>query len=200
MAYELNAFIGRAPLFSGLDASPAKKVALRQGMTLVPLTDTLRDWVQEHYKGEVPGFERLSAPVYSRWRILLGLVRKESKALDGRVLGFELLSVPIFQLGLELSQRGAVAYVEASFFGNHGGQDAIVWEHGSVLMAPVHSCDGRACSPASEPRRTAPDAPPCFPINEALRRLGVEKNGEVDEFDAVQLGRHRNTENWANAT
>ncbi len=63
LAYELNAFIGRMPLFSSLDAAPAKKVALRQAMMPVPLTGTPHGWVQEHYRGEMPGFELLSAPV-----------------------------------------------------------------------------------------------------------------------------------------
>lgn len=35
------------------------------------------------------------------------------------------------------------------------------------------------------------------PISRALARLGVTRAGARDEFDAVGLGRHRSTENWA---
>jgi hypothetical protein len=140
----------------------------------------------------------LSAPVFQLKRHLFNWIRK--KRTGDRVVGFEWLSQPVYQLGLELSQHGAIAYVEAFFFADRGGQDAIVWEHENVLMAPMLSCDCRACSLAPEPRRAAPDALPSFPINEALRRLGVKKNGEVDEFDAVQLGRYRKTEYWAKCT
>jgi len=68
-----------------------------------------------------------------------------------------------------------VAYVEAEFFGGDGTQAAAVWEGGRLVFGPV----------------VAQDA-----INQALRLLGVMKQEHFDEFDAVNLGRHRDTDEW----
>jgi len=35
-----------------------------------------------------------------------------------------------------------------------------------------------------------------FAINEALRALGVKASGMFDEFEAVGLGQHRDTDEW----
>jgi hypothetical protein len=167
MAYGIRAFIGRPECFSAVEGAPINAVALPQGMTLVPLVPALYSWLRQPDNGASSNYP-----------------------------GFELLSESVFQLGLRLSQRGAVAYVEADFFGNSGGQDAIVWQHGAVVMKPMHSFNGLAASPRSRPRQECPGAGPCYPINEALRRLGVEKDSQSDEFDALGLGRHRKTEHW----
>lgn len=168
MSYELQAFIGRQEIFSELNGRPMKFVPLTQGMALVPLTPALGDWLKKHAEGE----PRLHP-------------------------GFEYLSGSVYRLGVELSQRGAVAYVEAFFFGNDGGQDAIVWEQGRVVMAPVHSYMTQAVSPGPGLKSDWKVlGPGCYPINEALHRLGVRKHGQYDEFDALGLGRHRKTERW----
>jgi hypothetical protein len=167
MSYEIHAFIGRQERFSAVEGAPMNTVSLAQGMALVPLTPALCGWLYQQHKGA-----RRMHP------------------------GFELLSEPAYQLGVRLSERGAVAYVEAFFFGNVGGQDAIMWQRGAVVMEPLHSFNGLTALPESRPRRASRDAAPCHPINEALRRLGVKKSGQYDEFDALGLGRHRKTERW----
>jgi hypothetical protein len=164
MSYEIHAFIGRRESFSAVEGAPMNNVSLAQGIALVPLTSALRGWLYQQHKGA-----RRTHP------------------------GFELLSEPAYQLGVKLSERGAVAYVEAFYFGNAGGQGAIVWQQGAVVMEPLHDLNGQAVLPGSRPSR---DAAPCHPINEALRRLGVEKSGQYDEFDALGLGRNRKTESW----
>jgi hypothetical protein len=68
-----------------------------------------------------------------------------------------------------------VAYVEAEFFGGLGGQSAVVWQGGERVLGPLHATDA---------------------INQALRVLGVSPDGAHDEFDAVELGRHRKTADW----
>jgi hypothetical protein len=68
-----------------------------------------------------------------------------------------------------------VAYVEAEFFGGLGGQSAVVWQGGERILGPLHAADA---------------------INQALRVLGVSPAGAHDEFDAVDLGRHRKTAAW----
>lgn len=68
-----------------------------------------------------------------------------------------------------------IAYVEAEFFGGEGAQAAAVWEDGKLVYGPVVASDA---------------------INQALRLLGVTKNMYFDEFEALELGRHRNTDEW----
>jgi hypothetical protein len=74
-----------------------------------------------------------------------------------------------------LSARGKVAYVEAEIFGGVGTQSVVLAEHGAVIRGPE----------VGESR-----------INFALRFLGVSRGAAHDEFDAVGLGRHRDTEEW----
>ncbi|PJN40136.1 hypothetical protein CG747_13750 [Streptomyces sp. CB02959] len=82
------------------------------------------------------------------------------------------------------SAHGPVAYVEAEYFGRVGTQSAQVWDGGEVVLGPVCLAEGQ------------PDPSDGTPISQALRRLGVAKGNHVDEFDAVALGRHRDTDDW----
>ncbi len=82
------------------------------------------------------------------------------------------------ELTAELAERAAtlsegqhIAFVEAEYFGGAGSQMATVWHEGEVAAAEVT-------------------------INEALRLLGVVREGDQDEFDSAGLGRHRRTERW----
>jgi len=87
------------------------------------------------------------------------------------------LTEGLARLGAELSRGGPVVYVETDYFGGSGDQAAMVWENGEVL---------------SEPSKTRMGA-----INHALLHLGVEKGGADDRFDALGLGRHRHSDDWA---
>jgi hypothetical protein len=69
-----------------------------------------------------------------------------------------------------------VAYVETEYFGGEGTQAATVWDRGATIFGPAEAEAG--------------------PINQALRRLGVERTAGEDEFDKVGLGRHRRNEDW----
>jgi hypothetical protein len=81
------------------------------------------------------------------------------------------------------SANGPVAYVEAEYFGGAGTQSAQVWDGGKVVLDLLRLAEG------------AP-SPDGSPISRALRRLGAAKGGRIDEFDAVGLGRHRDTDDW----
>lgn len=83
------------------------------------------------------------------------------------------------------SATGSVAYVEAEYFGGTGTQAAQVWLAGKVTLGPL-SHDGNEPFSATEPS----------PISQALRQLGAVAGGHFDEFGAVGLGRHRDTEDW----
>jgi Family of unknown function (DUF6188) len=86
----------------------------------------------------------------------------------------------------ELSRDDVVAYVEAEMHGamvGGGGQDATVWRDGQIVFGPLHSSGQGA-------------------INQALRFMGIPADpavGEGDEFATLGLGRHRKTEQWAEA-
>ncbi len=68
-----------------------------------------------------------------------------------------------------------LAYVEAEFFGGAGGQSSAVWTEGKLVSGPL--CEDDA-------------------INQALRLLGVTRGDSHDEFDALGLDKHRDTEDW----
>src|SRR6187402_1891660 len=74
-----------------------------------------------------------------------------------------------------LSLNGIVAYVEAEIFGGSGAQAMFVAERGRLLLGPI----------------VADHA-----INAALRAIGVVNDGSTDEFEALHLGNHRDTEDW----
>jgi hypothetical protein len=80
---------------------------------------------------------------------------------------------------LELSHRGFVAFIEASFAGGIGSQDVIGWRDGRVVLGPL------------EAHRA---------INQALRILGVRRSLLADEFLAVELDRYRETGDWLGLT
>ena len=88
---------------------------------------------------------------------------------------FHYLSYPLAAICSSLSEFGAVAYVEAEFFGGMGQQAAVVWEDQQVVLGPLEDADA---------------------INKALRLLGIKRGRGGDEFDAVDLGKHRETTEW----
>ena len=75
----------------------------------------------------------------------------------------------------QLSQGRALAYIEAEFFGGGGTQACVIFTDGRQVGQPIVS-------------ETA--------INEALHILGVSKGNAHDEFEAVGLGAHRDTDAW----
>ncbi|MBM7774501.1 hypothetical protein JOD54_004705 [Actinokineospora baliensis] len=86
------------------------------------------------------------------------------------------------------SSKGPTAYVEAELFGGQGTQTAQVYNDGKVILGPLHL-------PEDQPFPATGS-----PISQALRRLGAVKGEHFDEFDAVGLGRHRDTNDWIAAT
>jgi hypothetical protein len=93
----------------------------------------------------------------------------------GEMERFEKLSPRVEEWVRHISGGGPVAYVEAEFFGGDGGQSAVVWSNGARVLGPTHDEDA---------------------INQALRFLGVRPDGARDEFDAIDLGRNRDTHDW----
>jgi len=89
--------------------------------------------------------------------------------------GDEELCEPINEFASRFKGRGQFAYVEAEFFGGTGTQACVTWDANGVASAPlVDQCA----------------------INTALKFLGIIIGDFHDEFDALGLGSHRNTEEW----
>jgi hypothetical protein len=82
------------------------------------------------------------------------------------------------------SHSGPVAYVEADYFGGTGQQRAVVWDAGRLALGPLNIGVNEAFPAEGSP------------ISRALRHLGAQRGKLGDEFDAVGLLRHRDTEDW----
>ncbi len=91
------------------------------------------------------------------------------------VEGFEKLFPEIEEWAQRISTTGLVAYIEAEFFGGDGSQSAIAWNAGSRVLEPIREQNA---------------------INCVLKLLGVDRKNAHDEFDAVGLGKHRDTNDW----
>jgi hypothetical protein len=82
------------------------------------------------------------------------------------------------------SSVGPVSYVEADFFGGVGSQRAALWVGGELVLGPLSVDDNQPFEDAGSP------------ISQVLRHLGVAQANYRDEFEAVGLGRHRDTADW----
>ena len=102
-----------------------------------------------------------------------------------RPLGFWKLPGGFAAVLADWSSDGPVGYVEAEYYGGFGGQRAALWVDGEVSLGPLVADAGRP-PPASG-----------SPISQVLRQLGVKRDGQGDEFDALDLGRHGHTSEWA---
>lgn len=68
-----------------------------------------------------------------------------------------------------------IAYIEAEFFGGDGTQASAVWKEHALFFGLFVNSDA---------------------INRALLILGVTKGSHFDEFEALGLGRNRDTNDW----
>ena len=101
---------------------------------------------------------------------------------------FWFLSGVIEALARRISLAGAVAYVEAEIFAGTGTQAMVLWCGGEVCLGPVITQVGSLVPELSSSVEWA--------FNQAFRRLGADRGGAVDEFEALGLGRWRRTEDW----
>ena len=89
--------------------------------------------------------------------------------------GEESLPPQLLKLCEQLSKQCMLAYIEAEFFGGAGAQAHALFSEGKAIGQAVVSESA---------------------INDALRYLGVAKDEAHDEFEAVGLGQHRDTDGW----
>jgi hypothetical protein len=83
----------------------------------------------------------------------------------------------------EWSKRGALAYVEADFFGGDGWQRAAVWRAGALVSGPTLDKEFRG------PRES-------WPINAALAELGAPRARGLDLFEDVGFDAQRDMTDW----
>jgi hypothetical protein len=148
MAYQIEAFLGPRPALQPLaDAFRGVRLVplLVEPLVLAPFVQVLRSAVQGRGPDENP-----------RWPFA-SLSREGARCVQ------------------DLCGTGALAYVEAEFFGGAGHQSAVGFRDGATVLGPVAGRDA---------------------INQALRFLGVTPAGKQDEFDTVGLFRHRSTDAW----
>lgn len=81
----------------------------------------------------------------------------------------------------ETSRRGSLAYLETDYFGGTGAQAAAMWSGGALALRPL----------AMSTENGIGRPPATWPINAALRLLGVEPPAGFDAFEAFGLGRYR---------
>lgn len=83
------------------------------------------------------------------------------------------------------SSRGtALAFLETDYFGGTGGQCAVLWRDGTEVLRPTcMSHDAAATRP-----------PYLWPINAALRGLGIAANAQQDEFTMLGLAHFRSND------
>jgi hypothetical protein len=104
--------------------------------------------------------------------------------LTNRELGFDKLPAGFEQKLAAWSKEGPIGYIEADYFGGVGSQRAALWRNGALTLGPLKV----------DEQEPFPDDG--SPISQLLRHLGVRREFDYDEFDAVGLDRHRDTEDW----
>jgi len=88
---------------------------------------------------------------------------------------FSFLTPKIVRLIVKDSREEPIGYFETEYSGGVGDQGAILGKNGKIIFGPEVGSGS---------------------INRMLALMSVESNGIQDEFDAIGLGRFRDTEDW----
>jgi len=159
--YTLEAILARKATLRDAEAGFANVslIPLHQNICMIPMVDKLLQELEIRYHGGT----RITRPGSQQF----------SKSLFHPT--FERLIIGVDKFARHLSQRGLVAYVEATFIGGYGGHATMLWEHGERLLPPGDN------------------------INTVLRQLGVVCEPGVDEFETVGLKSYRSSRQWFEA-
>ncbi|MFK3979599.1 hypothetical protein ACI2K4_04370 [Micromonospora sp. NPDC050397] len=170
MAGTLHALLLRPsdPIRAGVAAVDARLVALAPPSGLAMLP--LTDEVQQRITGDV--------------------------RTDDPVPGFYDLSRGLADWARSLSYDGPVGYVHLEFHGGTGFHAAVGWRDGTIAWGPEFTANASYEAEAHY-RFLPPGQGGDMAINGLLRWLGVDRADHLDEFEAVDLVRHRSTERWA---
>lgn len=83
-----------------------------------------------------------------------------------------------------LSEQGPIAYLEIDYGGDGFQQSAMLWMGGELSLGPITMTDEQGRTRAAH----------LWPVNQALRALGIRAHGGLDEFTAFGLGAFRSNE------
>src|SRR5690242_4913280 len=110
MAYELKALIGKGTLAgTPLEYPTARLLPLHHGLQLIPLTQAFRSELRAQHPAEQTPHDDSGEQI---------------RVADD-----------IADLARRLSEQGPVAYASADFHAGVGGQEAIVWQQGHIILA-----------------------------------------------------------------
>jgi len=98
----------------------------------------------------------------------------------------------VCRLAQRLSLERWMLYVAAETFGGPGTQEAMGWRDGEVVYGPSGSCDITADLVDGYQVAERADSA----ISMALRFMGLDAAGSVDEFAAAGLGSRRFADDW----
>lgn len=91
------------------------------------------------------------------------------------ISSFMFLTTNIEQAILRIIGTKLIGYIEAEYFGGQGGQAAIIWKEGHRFALFDYGPNS---------------------INSVLKYFEVMTEKGKDEFDTINLGRHRDTNDW----
>lgn len=144
--------------------------------------------------------ERLGSPAPTKLSFGLVIIPLDEQRLDAIAMSVEpaidgftyLTRLMAEEIAAALS--GPTLYVETDYFGGIGRQSAAYFENGQLMWwgAESNEVPSARSSLATLYDKTANNGK--SPINEGLRRLGVVRSEECDEFDRIGLQRFRSLE------
>ena len=179
------------PLFNGSASNPAETLEARGTMhsiaAMIGRAEGLAQRVVELTNGAA-----VVVPAPQGF-VIVPVTEEFSAALPARApacfpdaVTCEFLTESVAALAEDLSADTDIAYVETEYFGGVGGQSAMVWRQGAIVLGPLYS------------RTTGPESPEQVlsgAINRALRYLGVQAES-FDEFEAIGFASVRSTKEW----
>lgn len=158
----IRAFIGKKDIISTFSDNwvKANPIALAQEFAMIFLTNELYDDIVELVDSKLD-------TEYSKY--------------------FDYLSPSIYELLIQESKNGKLAYIETDYFGGGGSQSAILFENEVIKIQPhkTETCwDEKNYSYYHKPEGDKA-------INIVLKELGVYKENGKDEFESIGLGNYR---------
>lgn len=158
----IRGFVGKEDLIRAFEGNwiEGKPVTLHQGLAIVFLTSKLFDDIEE-------------------------LV--DSKLNVDYSGFFEYLSPSIYEILVQESRIGKIAYIETDYFGGIGSQSAILFENSQIKIKPLKTetfWDEKAYNYYHKPEGENA-------INIVLKELGVYRKKGKDEFDSIGLCNYR---------
>lgn len=143
---------------------------------------------------------RLGSPPPTELPFGLFIIPLDEERLDAIAMsvepaidGFTYLT-PRMAEEIAVAVNGSSLYIETDYFGGMGGQSAAYFDNGMLTWWGAESSEDAptGTSLANLYEKTANSGR--SPINEGLRRLGVVRSDEHDEFDQIKLHQFRSLE------